>query len=33
MQRIEEFYAKIGDTIPDELYEELRILADNLNKI
>ncbi|NLK64567.1 MAG: phosphoenolpyruvate carboxykinase (GTP) [Tissierellia bacterium] len=33
VKSIEEFYAKIGDTIPDELYEELRILADNLNKI
>jgi phosphoenolpyruvate carboxykinase (GTP) len=28
---IKEFYAKIGDTIPDELYEELKILTDNLN--
>ncbi|MDD4088673.1 MAG: phosphoenolpyruvate carboxykinase (GTP) [Tissierellia bacterium] len=28
---IKEFYAKIGDTVPDELYEELKILTDNLN--
>jgi phosphoenolpyruvate carboxykinase (GTP) len=32
VKSIEEFYAKIGDTIPDELYEELKILTDNLNR-
>ena len=32
VKSIEEFYKKIGDTIPDELYEELKILTDNLNK-
>lgn len=29
---IEEFYAKIGDTIPEELYEELKVLTDNLDE-
>ena len=28
---IKEFYAKIGDTIPNELIEELKTLADNLS--
>ena len=31
VKSIEEFYAKIGDTIPQELYEELKTLTDNLN--
>ena len=30
---IEEFYKKIGDTVPQELYDELKTLADNLNKM
>ena len=30
IKNIEEFYAKIGDTIPQELIEELKRLADNL---
>ncbi len=30
IKNIEEFYAKIGDAIPQELIEELRTLADNL---
>ena len=29
---IKEFYAKIGDTMPEELYEELKVLTENLNK-
>ena len=29
---INEFYAKIGDTMPEELYEELKTLTENLNK-
>ena len=33
VKSIEEFYAKIGDTIPQELYEELKTLTDNLNKM
>jgi phosphoenolpyruvate carboxykinase (GTP) len=32
IKNIEEFYAKIGDTIPQELIEELKRLADNLIK-
>lgn len=30
VKSIEEFYAKIGDTIPEELFNELKILTDNL---
>lgn len=30
---IEEFYKKIGDTVPQELNDELKTLADNLNKM
>jgi phosphoenolpyruvate carboxykinase (GTP) len=33
VKSIEEFYAKIGDTIPQELYEELKTLTDNLKKM
>lgn len=29
---IEEFYAKIGHTVPEDLYHELSILKANLNK-
>ena len=32
VNNITEFYAKIGDTMPEELYEELKILTENLNK-
>ncbi len=30
VKSIEEFYAKIGDTMPEELYKELKVLTDNL---
>ena len=32
VKSIEEFYAKIGDTIPEELMDELKTLTNNLNK-
>lgn len=31
IKSIEDFYVKIGDTIPDELYAELKTLINNLN--
>ncbi len=32
VNNITEFYEKIGNTMPEELYEELKILTENLNK-